>query len=305
MQQLVFDRAFEPDYGVAVEVAPGVRRLTARNAGPFTFRGTNSWLIGTSELVVIDPGPADEQHLAELLAAIGGRPVSHILVTHTHRDHSPGAAALARATGAMLVGEGPHRPARPLAATAQTEASADRDFRPDLLLGDGDRLPTAAGEFTALATPGHTANHLAFALAGSDLVFSGDHVMGWSTTIVAPPDGAMADYMRSLDRLEALGPTRLLPGHGGIVADGAGFIAGLRAHRKAREAAIVDAVAGGAAEIPAIVARVYAGLDPKLVGAAALSVLAHLDDLAERGLVRATGPAGDAQAGLDALFRLS
>ncbi|ODN69765.1 MBL fold metallo-hydrolase [Methylobrevis pamukkalensis] len=291
MSALVFDRAFDPAHGEAVELVPGLRRLTAANAGPFTFRGTNSYVVGTGSLVVIDPGPDDAAHVAALVAACGGRPVSHILVTHTHRDHSPAARALQALTGGEIVAEGPHRPARPLGAgeAYAMEASADRDFRPDRILAGGEVLVTPAGRFTAVATPGHTANHLAFALEETEFLFSGDHVMAWSTTVVAPPDGAMADYMASLERIAACPQQVYLPGHGGPVRDGPAFVAGLHAHRLGREAAILGAVAGGADTAPAIVRAVYRDLDPRLEGAAAMSVFSHLEDLVARGRLATDG----------------
>lgn len=287
---LQHDRAFEPHWGVAVPVAPRVRRITAENPGPFTFHGTNTYLVGDAgSVAVIDPGPDDPRHLAAVLAAIGGARVSHILVTHTHRDHSPGAAALAAATGAPRLAAGPHRPARPPRPdeTARLDAGGDPDFVPDVALPDGAVVEGDGFTLTAVATPGHTGNHLAFALDGEEWLFSGDHVMAWSTSIVAPPDGAMADYMASLACLAARPERSYLPGHGGSVLDAPAYVAALAAHRRGRERAIRDRLSAGDATIPAIVRAVYAGLDPALEPAAGLSVLAHLEDLANRGLVAA------------------
>lgn len=285
---LVHDRAFEPRWGEAVPVAPRVRRLTAENPGPFTFHGTNSYLVGDGgSVAVIDPGPADPRQCAALLAAIGGARLSHILVTHTHRDHSPGAAALAKATGAPVLAAGPHRPARPPRPdeTARLDAGGDTEFVPDAVLADGAIVEGEGFALTAVATPGHTGNHLAFALDGGEVLFSGDHVMAWSTSIVAPPDGAMADYMASLARLPARPERRYLPGHGGPVEDAGAYVAALAAHRRGREQAILARLQAGDTTIPAIVQAVYVGLDPALAGAAGLSVLAHLEDLAARGVV--------------------
>ncbi|MET0598861.1 MAG: MBL fold metallo-hydrolase [Mesorhizobium sp.] len=288
---LQFETAFEPDYGTPVPVAPGIVRVTANNPGPFTFHGTNSYIVGTEGLAVVDPGPDDEAHLAALVAAIEGRPVSHILVTHTHRDHSPLAGRLKALTGAVTAAEGPHRPARPLriGEVNPLDASADIAFRPDLALADGDAVSGDGWKLETVLTPGHTANHAAFALAGSGVLFSGDHVMGWATSIVAPPDGAMGDYMRSLDRLLARDDRLFLPGHGGPVADPQPYLRGLKAHRKMRERAILERLAAGDRTLPELVGAIYRDVDPALHGAAALSVLAHLEDLVARGLVRSEG----------------
>ncbi|MET1110915.1 MAG: MBL fold metallo-hydrolase [Allosphingosinicella sp.] len=288
---LQFETAFEPDYGTPVPVAPGIVRVTANNPGPFTFHGTNSYVVGTEGLAVVDPGPDDEAHLAALVAAIGGRPVSHILVTHTHRDHSPLAGQLKALTGAVTAAEGPHRPARPLRVgeVNPLDAGADIAFRPDLALADGDAVSGDGWKLETVLTPGHTANHAAFALAGSGVLFSGDHVMGWATSIVAPPDGAMGDYMRSLDRLLARDDRLFLPGHGGPVADPQPYLRGLKAHRKMRERAILERLAAGDRTLPELVGAIYRDVDPALHGAAALSVLAHLEDLVARGLVKSEG----------------
>ncbi len=289
---LEFDMTFDPDYGQAVEVADGVSRVTVRNPSPFTFHGTNSYIVGTRELAVIDPGPVDEAHLQTLLGAIAGRPVSHIFVTHTHRDHSPLTPALAERTGAEVLAEGPHRPARPIQVgeADRLDASGDMDFMPDRALADLELVEGDGWALRTVLTPGHAANHAAFALEGTGLLFSGDHVMGWSTTIVAPPDGAMADYMASLDRLLERDDNRYLPGHGGPVNNPAAFVRGLKAHRKMRERAILERVAQGDRKIPDIVRAIYRDTDPRLHGAAGLSVLAHLEDLANRGAIATDGP---------------
>jgi glyoxylase-like metal-dependent hydrolase (beta-lactamase superfamily II) len=284
---LAFNTRFEPHYGEAVEVAPGVRRLTAPNPSPFTFHGTNTYLVGGTALAVIDPGPDDPAHFDALLRAIDGRPVSHIFVSHTHRDHSPLARQLAEETGARTAAEGPHRAARPLRIGEMNplDASADTDFIPDILLPDGAVVEGDGWAIRAVHTPGHTANHTAFALEGTGITFSADHVMAWSTTIVAPPDGAMVDYMASLDRLIERKDRLLLPGHGGPVVRPQQFLRGLKAHRKMRERAILERLAAGDRTIPEIVRAIYRDTDPRLHGAAALSVLAHLEDLVARGRV--------------------
>lgn len=262
---------FAPTYGVAEQVATRVRRLTARNAGPLTFRGTNCFLLGDRDVTVIDPGPDDEAHVMEILA-VAGAPIRRIVLTHDHADHAGAARRLSEATGAEVVGA--------------ASSPARRHFQPDRILADGEMLETDAGALLAIATPGHAASHLCFDLAAAGLVFSGDHVMAWSTSVVVPPDGRMADYMASLDRLAAVGARTYLPAHGGPVSDGLARVSELTRHRKAREAAILRALDGDDRTIEEIVSAVYIGLDPALSGAAALSVMAHTDWLEERGLVR-------------------
>ncbi|SCB59896.1 hydroxyacylglutathione hydrolase [Rhizobium aethiopicum] len=292
MESPAFDLAFEPAYGRAVPVAPDILRITGENPGPFTFFGTNSYLVGSSSLAVIDPGPEDEAHYQALMAAIGGREVTHIFVSHTHRDHSPLARRLQAETGAVTVGQGPHRPARRLreGEVNPFAESSDMDFVPDIALGDGETITGDGWSLTAVLTPGHTANHAAFALEGRDILFSGDHVMAWSTSIVAPPDGAMADYMASLDKLIRREDGLLLPGHGGPVNEPKTFLPALKAHRLRREQAVLARVAAGDREISEMVKAIYRDTDPKLHGAAALSVLAHIEHLIERGEIAADGP---------------
>ncbi|MGO8175834.1 MBL fold metallo-hydrolase [Rhizobium ruizarguesonis] len=292
MDSPAFDLAFEPAYGQAVPVASGVERVTVNNPGPFTFFGTNSYIVGASSVAVIDPGPEDEAHFQALMAALGGRAVTHIFVSHTHRDHSPLSRRLQAATGAVTVGQGPHRPARPLreGEINPFSESSDLSFVPDITLGDGETLSGDGWALSAVLTPGHTANHAAFALAGRDILFSGDHVMAWSTSIVAPPDGSMADYMASLERLIAREDRLLLPGHGGPVTEPAGFLRALKAHRLRREQAVLARVQAGDGRIAEMVTVIYRDTDPKLHGAAALSVLAHIEDLLERGEIAADGP---------------
>lgn len=292
MSEPLFERAFEPAHGQAVPVGPDVVRVTANNPSPFTFHGTNSYIVGHDTLAVIDPGPEDEAHLSALLAAIGGRPVSHILVSHTHRDHAPLSHRLKAETGALIVAEGPHRAARPLheGETNPFAESADSDFRPDLTLADGETVSGDGWALTAVHTPGHTANHAAFALEGTGLVFSADHVMAWATTIVAPPDGSMGDYMASLEKLLERDDRLYLPGHGGPVKEPHAFLRGLRTHRRMRERAIRERIAAGDRRVEEMVKAIYRDTDPRLHGAAALSVLAHLEDLVEKGAVKSDGP---------------
>ncbi|MER8853795.1 MBL fold metallo-hydrolase [Mesorhizobium australicum] len=296
---LKFDTSFDPAYGRGVSVAPDVQRLTASNPSPFTFHGTNSYVVGHDTLAVIDPGPDDEAHLQTLLDVIAGRPVSHIFVSHTHRDHSPLAARLKERTGAQVLAEGPHRPARPLhiGETNALDASADTAFVPDIALPDGELVSGDGWAIRTVLTPGHTANHAAFALEGAGILFSADHVMGWATSIVAPPDGAMADYMASLDRLIERGDRLLLPGHGGPVTAPRAFMRGLKTHRKMRERAILERIRAGDRTIPDMVKAIYRDTDPRLHGAAGLSVLAHLEDLVARGVV-----ATDVAPAIDGIF---
>jgi glyoxylase-like metal-dependent hydrolase (beta-lactamase superfamily II) len=288
---LKFDTAFDPSYGQGVTVAPDLLRITAKNPSPFTFHGTNSYIVGRGTLAVIDPGPDDDAHLKTLLEVIGDRPVSHIFVSHTHRDHSPLAARLKQRTGAIVLAEGPHRPARPLRTGEANplDASADTAFNPDIALADDTVIDGDGWAIRTVLTPGHTANHAAFALEGTGILFSADHVMAWATSIVAPPDGAMADYMISLDRLIERNDDLLLPGHGGPVTAPRSFMRELKTHRTMREQAILDRIKSGDRTIRDMVKAIYRDTDPRLHGAAGLSVLAHLEDLVARGLVSTDG----------------
>lgn len=293
MEEPEFDREFEPAHGDAVPAARDVVRLTAPNAGPLTFFGTNSYIVGRDTLAVIDPGPEDESHWRALVAAIAGRPVSHIFVTHTHRDHSPLAARLKAETGATIVAEGPHRAARPLhtGEINPLKESSDTEFAPDIAAEHGFVVSGDGWQIETLHTPGHTANHAAFALRGEGLVFSGDHVMAWATSIIAPPDGAMSDFMASLDMLAARDDRYYLPGHGGAVKEPRQFVRALKTHRRMRERAVLGRIEKGDRLIADMVKAIYRDTDPRLHGAAALSVLAHLEDLVGRGEVVTDGPA--------------
>jgi glyoxylase-like metal-dependent hydrolase (beta-lactamase superfamily II) len=282
-------------------VMPGLRRVMANNPGPFTFKGTVSYILGTGKVAIIDPGPDDPAHIGALLEAVRNETVTAIFVTHTHRDHSPAVPTVKAATGATVYAEGPHRAARPLHIGEHNplDASADRDFRPDVALKDGEVVSGDGWTVEAVATPGHTANHMAFAWRERNLLFSGDHVMGWSTSIVAPPDGAMSDYMASLDKLTRRSESVYFPGHGPAIEDAGRFVNYYILHRKAREASILHRLGKSAADIPTIVRASYIGLDPRLTGAAGLSVLAHLEDLVARGAV-----ATDGTPAIDGVYRL-
>jgi glyoxylase-like metal-dependent hydrolase (beta-lactamase superfamily II) len=290
-QRSIPDGTFDPAHGSFVSVAPDILRVTAPNASAFTFHGTNSYIVGRDTLAVIDPGPDDERHLKTLLDAIDGRPVSHIFVSHTHRDHSPLARRLKAATGALVLAEGPHRPARELAIgeVNALDESNDTDFMPDIALPDNTVVDGDGWSIRAVHTPGHAANHAAFSLENTGILFSADHVMAWSTSIVAPPDGAMADYMASLERLLERDDRLLLPGHGGPVTQPKAFMRGLKAHRKMRERAILERLQQGDRTIGDMVRVIYRETDPRLHGAAGLSILAHLEDLVSRGLATTHG----------------
>ena len=287
-----FDKSFSLAPDQVQDIAPGVRAIAADNPGPFTFKGTVSYIVGRDQVAIVDPGPDDARHIAALLDAVRGETVTHIFVTHTHRDHSPAAAKIKAATGAPVLAQGPHRLARPLhtGEMRRLDASADLDFRPDIALADGEVVSGHGWTLQAVATPGHTANHMAFAFKQANLLFAGDHVMAWSTTIVAPPDGAMTDYMASLHKLARRDEPLYLPGHGAPVRNAPRYVQYLIRHRQAREASILHRLGKGEADIPTMVRAVYIGLDPRLAGAAALSVLAHLEELVARGAVITEGP---------------
>ena len=270
-------------YGTPETLEPGIVRLTAPNPSPYTSTGTQSYIVGTLDVAVIDPGPVDAAHLAALLGTIGERRLRAIVCTHTHRDHSPGAAPLAAATGAPIIG---------CAALslddgdARADASFDSDYAPDRVLGDGEEVAGEDWTLRAVATPGHTSNHLAFGMPESGALFSGDHVMGWSTSIVSPPDGSMRAYMASLEKLLGRDDRVYYPGHGPAVENPQRLVRGMLGHRKQREGQVLRVLRNGTAPLETLVEAMYVGIDPRLKGAAARSVLAHLIDLRERGLVK-------------------
>lgn len=286
-----FDKSFDLEPGQEKEIAPGIRAICAGNSGPFTFMGTVTYILGRGEVAIVDPGPEDRRHIAAVLDAVRNETVTDILITHTHRDHSPAAAHIKAATGARTCGEGPHRPSRPLniGEINPLDAAGDTDFMPDVRLSDGAVFESGGFTVEAVATPGHTANHMAYSLKEPNILLSGDHVMGWSTSIVAPPDGAMSDYMNSLEKLTRRSEAVYLPGHGGPIREAPRFLRHYIAHRKGREASILHRLGKGEADIPTLVRAVYIGLDPRMMGAAGLSVLAHLEDLVARGIVATHG----------------
>ncbi len=267
-------------YELLETLEPGIDRVLAHNPSAFTYYGTQTYLIGTGELAVVDPGPDLSEHVKALLRAIGDRQVVAIMCTHTHRDHSPAARPLSKATGAPIIG------CAPLALDSvgpRADAAFDGEYSPDRILQDGDSIEVDGHTITAVATPGHTSNHLCFAVG--DALLTGDHVMGWSTTVVVPPDGDMAEYMASLDKLRQRRDRIYYPAHGPAVTNPQQYVRGLMGHRMQREKQILRLVGEKARDIPDIVANAYPGLDPRLVNAAGGSVLAHLLDLEKRGLV--------------------
>lgn len=270
----------EAPYELREELEPGIARVLAHNPSAFTYYGTQTYLAGSDEVAVIDPGPDDPSHIDAIIEAIGGRKIAAIMCTHTHRDHSPAAAPLAKRTGAPIVG------CAPLALETvgpRADASFDGDYSPDRVLRDGESISIDSSELTAVATPGHTSNHLCF--AWGDALFTGDHVMGWSTTVVVPPDGDMAAYMASLDKLRQRDDRIYFPAHGPPVTNPKQYVRHLVGHRMQRERQILKLVSERAREIPDIVANAYPGLDPRLIAAAGGSVFAHLLDLERRGMV--------------------
>ncbi|HXR95473.1 MAG TPA: MBL fold metallo-hydrolase [Rhizomicrobium sp.] len=280
--ELHFDQSLPAVYGIAQRLSPRIERLLARNPSPFTFRGTGVYLVGDARRVaVIDPGPNDPEHIQSLLAAIGGREVEHILITHTHRDHSPAAAALKKATGAKTYGFGPH--AR---HGGDVEEGGDHDFVPDIAVRDGDVIAGGAYQFHCVFTPGHTSNHMCYALEEDLALFTGDHVMGWSTTVVAPPDGDMGAYMISLEKLIARKDRVLYPTHGSPITRPKPFLRAYLSHRKMREAQIMRAIKRGENTVPLLVGALYPGLSPALARAAGLTVEAHLLHMADDKRVR-------------------
>ena len=272
------------DYGAADQVSSRIRRVIAKNPGPFTYTGTGTYIVGRGEVAVIDPGPRDTTHILALMDALEGETVSHILITHTHLDHSPAAAVLKGLTGAQTFGFGPHGTGRQ-ADGIVVEEGGDMDFKPDVKLVGGDTLRGNDWSLEAIYTPGHTSNHLCFALAEERAVFTGDHVMGWSTSVIAPPDGDMRAYLESLDLLLKREDRVYWPTHGPCIETPRDFVSSLIAHRQQREQSILNTLQGGASTIKEIVPLVYTNLDPGLHMAAGLSVLAHLIHLHDQNRV--------------------
>jgi glyoxylase-like metal-dependent hydrolase (beta-lactamase superfamily II) len=281
------------EYGAVDQVSPLIRRVVANNPGPFTYMGTGTYIVGRGEVAVIDPGPDMPAHLEAILAALEpGETVTHIVITHHHSDHSPLAAPLKARTGAPIYGCAvAHAPTDD--SGVRTEAGHDHDFKPDVsLCGGGQLLEGPGWTLEAIATPGHTSNHICYALLEENALFSGDHIMGWSTTVITPPDGDMTDYMASLDKVRARGFATLWPTHGPPVTDVTPFIDAYIAHRRAREAQVLKAVGDGYGRIRDMVPVLYADVDSRLHPAAARSVLGHMIDLVRRGQVTTDGAPG-------------
>jgi glyoxylase-like metal-dependent hydrolase (beta-lactamase superfamily II) len=288
-EPIVFDRTLVGPPGRLVSVTPTIRRMVADNPGPMTFTGTCTYVVGQGDVAIVDPGPDQPSHVAALLDALRHESVSAILVTHTHRDHCGAAAALKAATGARLIGCASYGAGLINAADERHEPS----YVPDAVMTEGDIIDGKDFRLECIATPGHTGNHLSFALAAENALFSGDHVMAWSTSVIMPPDGAMADYLASLEKLLHRAEMIYWPGHGAAVQDPQAYVAALIRHRRQREASILAELERRAASVPELVSSIYRQLDPALIPAAQLSVLAHLHDLEGRGRVRADVTSGE------------
>ena len=294
-EELPFRKEIQFAYGEAKELAPGIVRIVANNPSAFTYKGTNTYIVGKGrDVFLIDPGPSDSAHLDAILAALAGRKLTHIVITHTHHDHVDGLPALQERTGAPTAGFGRTvaRPGRTRASPAGGEY-VENDFKPDVVLKDGDRLEGQDFALQALHTPGHAPDHLCFALEGTKLFFSGDHVMGWNTSVVAPPEGSMSAYLGAMERLLKRDDEIYFPGHGGRVYEPQRLVKAYILHRRMREQSILDCVRNGQTTIPEIVAAIYRGIDPRLVKAASLSVAAHIEHLVERGQLICEGPVLD------------
>ena len=294
MSELQLNRELEFDYGIAAEVSPLVRRVVARNPSAFTLHGTGTYIIGHGTVAIIDPGPDDPAHVEALLDAVRGETVSHLVITHTHRDHSPAAPAVKTATGAATYGFGPHGSGRPDAEGQgeDVEEGGDMKFDPDHRIGDGDVIAGEGWTLEAVYTPGHTSNHLCFALAEEACLFPGDHVMGWSTTIVSPPDGDMRRYMESLEKLARREQDQhYIPTHGPVIQKPQDHVRALIGHREGREAQILACLKEGVGTIPEMVERMYTDVPQHLHPAAQRSVLAHLIHMTETGRTATDGAA--------------
>ena len=293
-------RAIDVEYGRVDQVSPRIRRVIAENPGPFTYTGTGTYIVGRGQVALIDPGPELPAHLEAILAATAGERISDIFITHHHADHSPLARELKARTGATVYGCPLAEPPSGDTGEVRREAGHDLAFFPDVDLCAGGEVAGPGWTFEAIPTPGHTSNHLCYALKEENALFTGDHIMGWSTTVITPPDGDMTDYMRSLEEVRRRGFATLWPTHGPKVNEVRPFIEAYIAHRRGREAQILTALQAGPARIAELVPRLYADVDPRLHPAAARSMLAHMIDLVRRGLIRSQG-----EPGADSEYRLA
>jgi glyoxylase-like metal-dependent hydrolase (beta-lactamase superfamily II) len=287
MSGIPFVRDLEFKYGDAARVSPRVRRVVANNPGPFTYLGTGVYIIGDGDVAVIDPGPMIDEHFEALKNALKGERITHVLVTHSHLDHSPLAHPLAKWAGCQVFGIGAGSPTE---SDVRMEAGDDLRFKPDITVRDGDAFKGPNWTVEAITTPGHTSNHVCYALKEENALFSGDHVMGWSTTVISPPDGDMGDYFASLEKVRARGFSTIWPTHGPPVTNVPPFIDAYIAHRRAREQMILDRLKAGDTLIPDMVKVIYKDVDKRLHPAACHSVLAHIIHLVETGKVKADGP---------------
>ena len=283
-----FITEFDCEYGVMVDVSPTIRRIVAQNPGPFTFKGTATYVVGHGKVAVIDPGPDLPAHVDALLEALDGEEITHQLITHTHKDHSPAAQRLQQRTGASTYGFGPHGAGK-YEKGIEVEEGGDPDFTPDHALIHGDRVVGDGWSLDCVHTPGHTSNHLCYAYREENALFTGDHVMGWSTTVVSPPDGDMREYLDSLRHLSERNDQIYYPTHGAPIENPGPFLRGLIAHRKMRERQIISVLEAGENTIRDMVPGMYKGLDPILIPAAQRSVFAHVIDLVEQGKVVSEG----------------
>jgi glyoxylase-like metal-dependent hydrolase (beta-lactamase superfamily II) len=290
--ELAFNRNVDVDYGVAELIAPDVRRIVANNPGPYTFLGTNTYIVGSGSVAVIDPGPADKVHLQAMADAIKGERLTHILITHSHHDHCDAAKPLQAMLGGEIVAYGPTDTTRGAGVPGLGDVFVDASFLPDRVVRDGETVKGKGFTLDVLHMPGHAPDHLCFAHVGRRTMFTGDHVMGWNTTVIAPPEGNMADFLESLERLMQRNDRLFLPGHGGSIQTPQRVVRAYITHRKWREQTILACLDEGTSTIRGIVGKLYGTLDRALKEAAALSVRAHLEHLSARKIVR-TESAGE------------